>query len=490
MGVSKEPSAVPAPCPAYVICAKRAAILAAMGKNENKEHKKKRGSSRLVGFEVPVIVIAILSAFTLILTLVSPTSSLVVLTIAGLIFTFSLILGVRLFMDPDSMRARQSDMVLQLVSKSFDLMQKGMTPQAAQGICELLLPNTAAIAVAVTGKEIILGYAGFFGDENPAGKGIRTQATQNVIRDATMRVFCNAEDIGLPASESYMIKAAIIVPLIVGSNVEGTLKFYYRNAKNITETQKSIALGFGKLLATQMVATEADKQRKLASLMELKMLQSQINPHFLFNTINTIASLIRTDPTKARMLLREFATFYRRTLEDSTDRIMLSREIEQTERYFSLEVARFGDDRVVLNVDVNSEVQDMLVPPFIIQPLVENSVRHAMPSEGRLSIEIAAEVEGDDILVKVADDGVGMSEETCDGIMHPESSTGMGIAVKNVHDRMKGSFGSDADMKVESELGKGTIIVLRFPGCATGSADMSVGSDDLAVDKDEASDII
>ena len=168
------------------------------------------------------------------------------------------------------------------------------------------------------------------------GSDIRTQATHDTIADGSIRVLYCSEDIGFP-QDATTIQAAIVVPITVGNAIEGTLKFYYRSAKKITETQKSIAQGFGRLLSTQMAATEMERQRKLATSMELKMLQSQINPHFLFNTINTIASLIRTDPTKARTLLRDFAVFYRRTLEDSSDRIMLSREIEQTMRYFARE---------------------------------------------------------------------------------------------------------------------------------------------------------
>ena len=140
--------------------------------------------------------------------------------------------------------------------------------------------------------------------------------------------------------------------------------------------------------------------------------------------------------------------------------------VEQTMRYFSFELARFGEESIGLYVGTDPDVQDMLVPPFIVQPLVENAVRHARPSDRKLTIYLSAEVDGDDIIVVVADDGVGMDEETCNNIMHPESSTGMGIAVKNVHDRMKGFFGPNADMKVESKLGEGTSITLRFPDCA------------------------
>ena len=255
-------------------------------------------------------------------------------------------------------------------------------------------------------------------------------------------------------------------PLFVGGRVEGTLKFYYRDPRNITETQRSIAHGFAQLLATQMAAVEMETQRKLATSMELKMLQTQINPHFLFNTINTIASFIRTDPMKARTLLREFAVFYRRTLEDSTERISLARELDQVQRYFNFELARFGDARLAFEVDTSPALLDMMVPPFLVQPLVENAIKHAMPSEGKLTITVKADADGDDVVIVVSDDGVGMSEETCANITQVESSTGLGIAVKNVHDRMIGFFGPDAQMVYTSVLGEGTQVTLRCPGCA------------------------
>ena len=133
--------------------------------------------------------------------------------------------------------------------------------------------------------------------------------------------------------------------------------------------------------------------------------------------------------------------FYRRTLEDSADLIVFAREMEQTKRYFTFEVARFGADRVEMEMRIDPRVEDMLVPPFLLQPLVENAVRHAMPSEGKLTIEVTGEVTGNDVIVRVCDNGVGMTEEARCNILHPESSLGLGIAVKNVHDRICGYFG-------------------------------------------------
>lgn len=421
---------------------------------------------RFFTLEMFTFTITVLSGLVLMWSAISPYRDIAVMIAAGIVFTFSLVIVIRLIMDPDSVRARQSDAMLRLASQTLDCMKDGLTREAAQKICVLLRPSTAAIAVAITDKEQILGYTGHEEADNPSGSIIRTHATHATLSDGRGRILFTPEEIGFP-SDSSTIQAAIIVPLIVGRSVEGTLKFYYRRAHHISQTQKSIAEGFGQLLSTQMAAAALEEQTKLATSMELKALQSQINPHFLFNTINTIASLIRTNPEKARILLREFAVFYRRTLEDSADLILFAREMEQTKRYFAFEIARFGEDRVAMEVAIDPVVDEMMVPPFLIQPLVENAVRHAMPSEGKLTVRVLGNVDGDDVIVRVIDDGVGMTEEVRQNIMHPESSKGLGIAVKNVHDRIRGYFGSDARMEVESELGVGTTVTLVLKGGAS-----------------------
>lgn len=413
---------------------------------------------RFFNLEMLMFTLVVLSGMVLVWTLASPHYSIVVTAVSGAVFTLSLVVVIRLVMDPDSVRARQSDSMLRLASQTLDCMKDGMTSEAAQTICSLLLPSTAGIAVAITDRQCILGYAGFLEAENPSGSIIRTHATFATIADGKLRILRTPEDIGFQPGST--IQAAIIVPLVVGARIEGTLKFYYRHARDISETQKSIAEGFGQLLSTQMAASALEVQTKLAASMELKALQSQINPHFLFNTINTIASLVRTDPARARVLLREFAVFYRRTLEDSADLIVFEREMEQTRRYFTFEIARFGADRVELRESIDERVGQMLVPPFLIQPLVENAVRHAMPAEGKLIITVSGRIEGDDILIRVTDDGVGMTEEARRNILHPASGKGMGIAVKNVHDRLVGYFGQGSRMEVESELGQGTRVTL------------------------------
>lgn len=412
------------------------------------------------GAEAGLLVIAAFTGAALLAFTINPhLSDSFLVVVIGVLFTGSLIVLIRLWMNPDRVRATQTDAILRLASEMSSALSDGLDETSAQSICETLLPATSAIAVAITDKQVILGYAGADKDLNPTDAPIRTAATHAVLEDGQMRVMFSAAEIGFP-EDRRTINAGIVVPLKMSDQVVGTLKFYFPKARFINETQKSVASGFGELISTQITATAMEEQKKLATSMELKALQSQINPHFLFNTINTIASFIRTDPAKARVLLREFATFYRRTLEDASDLITLAREVDQTTRYLGFEIARFGEDRLNLETDIPDDLAEIPVPAFMVQPLVENAVKHAMPAEGCLHIKITAEKQGDDLVIKVIDDGVGMSEEKRQNIMNPSSHTGLGIAVRNIRDRIKGYFGPESYMAVESEEGHGTTVTL------------------------------
>ena len=204
----------------------------------------------------------------------------------------------------------------------------------------------------------------------------------------------------------------------------------------------------------------------------MRALQAQINPHFLFNTLNTIAALTRTEPLRARELLREFASFYRATLDNSGSLIPVSREIEQTLRYLTFEKARFGEDRIGVNVDIDEEVEDTLVPAFVIQPLVENAVRHAMGDEDPLHIDISVAPEGESMVeIQVKDDGVGMDEQTaarlfCTQQKAPRADApqggGAGVAMHNIADRIARFYGPRSSTQVISSPGAGTSVVLHL----------------------------
>jgi two-component system sensor histidine kinase LytS len=365
--------------------------------------------------------------------------------------------------NPDRLRARQSERTLKLAAQTLPHMQKGLNEESAQAVCKLLVPATGTSAVAITDREKILGYFGREMDTHRIGTPIRTAATRRTIKEGKMQVARSYEEID--ADERFeSMAAAITVPLKQHDEVIGVLKFYYKTPRQLDENQQAMAEGLGGLLEMQLRLAELEYQRELAVKMNLKALQAQINPHFLFNTINTIAALIRTDPGRARILLREFATFYRQTLDSSMKDITLDREITQTLRYIGFEKARFGSDRILVKIEVEEGLKSIAVPAFIIQPLAENAVAHGRSEDRILHITItASEIDGY-VVIYVDDDGVGMPESTQERALsdNTEHSEHAGVALKNVAERLEGFFGINAGLKVQSEVGVGTRIVLNL----------------------------
>lgn len=434
-----------------------------MNKKDTKGNLKVPAYGRSAFIETVITTIVALLVLVLFYSLLSEEPNILVASVAlaGMVTVAFAI--IRSSFSPDKLRAQQTNKTLSLASQTLVYMRGGLSEQNCQEVCNILLPECQAMAVAMTDDKFVLGYAGAHAEAFPIGSAIHTPATHRVLASQTVEVFRSSE--AFASASNPLIPAGIVAPLVVRGVSVGTLKLYYESDVLIDETQRAIAEGLAQLLSTQLSIAELDRQVELATKAELQALQAQINPHFLFNTINTIASLIRTDPARARVLLREFAAFYRQTLENSNDLIPLDRELQQTMRYFAFEQARFGAERVRLEADID-DFGDLRVPSFIIQPIVENAVNHAMPAEGQLSIDISIEEADDDVVITVADDGVGMSEEQARRLLQNASASekGTGIALKNVDARLRAVFGPGSGVSVSSQIGKGTQVTLLLVG--------------------------
>ena len=253
------------------------------------------------------------------------TANLVAAVVAGAGLAVDIVLagGVMLLV-PEDMRSQATERMLRVSSSVLTHMNGGLTPENCTAVCQLLLPETTAAAVAMCDDEALLAIVG--GDESKHRAGEpNSPTTRDVITSGRMQTFSYSEEnewldvdddaASTPRDKEYPVGVA--VPLMVRDHAVGTLEFFYRNGSDVDRTQLTIARGFGELLSTQLSAYELDRQAELTARAEVKALQAQINPHFLFNTLNTIAAFTRTDPAKARDLLREFSAFYRRTLQSS-----------------------------------------------------------------------------------------------------------------------------------------------------------------------------
>jgi len=368
----------------------------------------------------------------------------------------------RMMSRPDHVRALQSDSMLNIASESLQFLRQGLEEETAGRVCRIVLRETEAAAVAITDRERVLGFAGVGEEHHLVGGPIITRATHEALILDEPQVLQSKEEIGCP-EPACRLRSAIVVPLEMRGEPVGTLKFYYTSDRYLNETQLAMAEGLARLLSTQLELSELERQTELATEMELKALQAQINPHFLFNTINTIAAFIRTDPTEARRLLRQFGTFYRRTLEETEDLVTLDRELEFVETYVELEQARFGE-RLEVVEDVDSVARSYALPAFMIQPLVENAIGHGMrPEGGTLHVTIAARIDGESLTVSIVDDGVGISAERIPRIFEPGFGTGLGIALRNIRDRLVGYFGPESHLLIHSTEGVGTTVEMVIP---------------------------
>jgi len=405
-----------------------------------------------------VTMLAIVAAWALVTTHV--TDRLLFASIAGLtIVALSGVVG-RFIRRPDHLQAMQSHLILEIANESLAYLRHGLNEESAQAVCRIALAETEAAAVAITDTETILGFAGLGENHHSVGGPILTRATRESVDHNEHRILATKSEIGCPEPEC-LLRAAIVVPLEMDGQAVGTLKFYYTTPRLLNETQITMAEGLAKLLSTQLALSELDRQKQLATRMELKALQAQINPHFLFNTINTIASLIRTDPGSARELLREFASFYRRTLEDNDELVPLEREVAYVRTYLRFETARFGD-RIMVEEAFDHDTLSELVPAFILQPIVENAIQHGMRADGVLHIRVTGSRTDAGVELEVADDGVGIPPEKVARILEPGVGTGLGIALTNVHDRLRGYFGPGSGLSVRSEPDRGTVVRLSM----------------------------
>jgi two-component system LytT family sensor kinase len=199
------------------------------------------------------------------------------------------------------------------------------------------------------------------------------------------------------------------------------------------------------------------EQEKLLLAAKIEALASQINPHFLFNTLASISSLIRTQPETARMLITKLSGLLRRLMRSSDHFVTLREELASVDEYLAIEVVRFGP-QLIVDKEINADTLDVIVPSMILQPLVENSIKHGLTRKvggGRITIRTARR--DAHTLIEVRDDGLGMSEERLD------HAFGGGIGLSNVNERLRTIYGVSCQLKLASEPGRGTCASIQIP---------------------------
>lgn len=349
----------------------------------------------------------------------------------------------------NSEAAFRAQQTLLIADETLQYFKLGLVEEAAKPVTEIINSMTDFKAVAITDRHKILGHAGMGQNHIKVGENISTDITRHVLKTGVDLITQNINNIS-SIYDKYELKSSVIVPLKIKSETIGTLKLYKEKENSISLVDEEVARGLGRLFSTQLGMSQAEKENTLRTKAELKALQAQINPHFLFNAINTIVSLVRTDPDNARSLLIHLGEYFRNNMQINKEFISIKEELKHIEAYLKIEKARFGD-----KLNVVYEIPDDLeynIPPLLIQPIVENAVKHGIfPKEGSGVISIIID-NNEQLVIKVIDDGVGFSGETNNA-----------IGLQNVEKRLKALYGDDYELRIISKQNVGTEVVIVLP---------------------------
>jgi two-component system LytT family sensor kinase len=202
------------------------------------------------------------------------------------------------------------------------------------------------------------------------------------------------------------------------------------------------------------------EQEKLLLAAKIEALANQINPHFLFNTLTSITSLIRTQPETARMLITKLSGLLRRLMRATDHFVTLREELESIDEYLDIEVVRFGPQLRVVK-QISPDTLDVIVPSMLLQPLVENSIKHGLSRKvGGGRITIRSRMQGGHAIIEVLDDGIGMSEQRL------VSAPAEGIGLSNVNERLRTIYGATYQVKLTSVPDQGTCASVEIPELA------------------------
>ncbi|TDR80710.1 sensor histidine kinase [Paludibacterium purpuratum] len=348
-----------------------------------------------------------------------------------------------------------SSKALKIAARAEGMLRQGFNQENSMRVARIIYEELGVGAVAMTDREKLLAFIGIGDDHHLPGQAITSPHTHRAIAENQV-VFADGDEVPYQCSISphCRLGSTLVIPLRGESDrVIGTIKLYEPRNKLISAINLTLGEGIARLLSTQILAGRFEAQHQLLAQTELKLLHAQVNPHFLFNALNTLSAVIRRDPERARQLVQHLSTFFRKNLKRQTEEVTLADEIEHVNAYLQIQQARFGDQ---LQVDFafDDATLDTWLPAFSLQPIVENAVKHGtsqLLGPGRLAIGSAIQNGG--LTIWVEDNA---------GLYQPSANRD-GLGMNLVDRRIKARFGTPYGLSVSCEAGVLTRVSLHLP---------------------------
>ncbi len=370
--------------------------------------------------------------------------------------------GAALFMAVLLERQREMDRVaaassarsLQVADRTLRLLARGIGRESAGELAAIIMEETGVGAVAVTDTERVLGFAGIGSDHHLPGNPIASPYTRQAIAENTV-VFADGarQTYDCTVSPTCALNSVVIAPLQVDGVVVGTVQLFEPRERHFLNMNRSLGEGLAALLSSQILIARYQEQKSLLVMSELKLAQAQVNPHFLFNALNTIIAILRRDSDRARELLIHLSTFFRKNLKRSSDVSTLEEELAHVGAYLEIEKARF-EGRLAVETDVDPTLLRIRMPAFTLQPLVENAFKHGLS---------AVLANGRAIIRAYRKDGAALVEieDNAGTWVEPREKAGLGMQL--VDKRVKNLYGEPYGLSVTCVPHEMTRVTLRLP---------------------------
>lgn len=397
-----------------------------------------------------------------------------VLTNSVAIAVFTIMIQVVL-REKEQEAAIETRRALKIADLALPFLKEGLNMKSSTSIAKLLLKELNVAAVSLTDTKRVLAHVGYGSDHHVPGQPIQTKISGKAIESGEIQVAYQREEIKCETLHCPL-QAAIIVPFLQSGEVHGLIKIYFKRPQQIRAVEIALAQGLGRLISNQLDILEIEKMKDLIQEAELRNLQAQINPHFLFNTMNSIDSLIRVNPELARHLIVQLSIFMRFNLKlASVPLIPLEKEIQHVKAYLEIVKVRFSD-QLKIAYHVPGNIEKVKIPPFTIQPLVENCLVHGLKDvERNGTISVCITRNEDNVEVRVEDNGRGLPW----GLLHRlgrESlsvESGNGTGIYNVNQRLISLLGLDAQLYFENLKTGGCSIRFYLPNAPKKVASLS-----------------
>lgn len=380
------------------------------------------------------------------------------------IAVFTAMIGIVL-REQENEAALATKQALTIAEEALPYLKKDFTSDGATGIANLLYERLDLAAVSVTNSRELLAHRGIGKNHHVPGDKIAAPVSLEAIRTKEMNVTYTKEGIACD-HDRCALGAAIVIPITVENNVAGLIKFYFRKAHHITPVELTMAQGIGQFISNQFHVLSAEKLKAHIRDAELRNLQAQINPHFLFNTLQLIATLFRESPEKARHITLQLANYMRFNLRlVSKSLIELEKEWEHVQAYASIIEARFAG-RLKIHFDKPENISGIYLPPSTIQPLVENSTQHGLKNKtDQGKIEVKAKKQSGKIAIIVRDNGSGFPKHILDDVSHTplQGRKNGGTGMYNVNQRLIRLLGDSAQITVGNLPEGGSEVYFTIP---------------------------